>query len=113
MFSPVKLLKTAEVQNVDRQQTLLVLPADYMKRFTPQHSAVFKELDRETLLLSMVGPHERAYDKPYKLVENNGCFHVSVPRRWLRNIGARQGDRLDIHSTTTPDCLVVKFRKTI
>ena len=109
----VSLLKSAEVSNVDQKQTLLVLPADFVKQFTPQHVVTYKELDRTTLLISMVGPHERAYDKPYKLVENNGSFHTSVPRAWLRNTGARKGDRLDIYSTLNPGHLIVKLRKVI
>lgn len=109
----VTLLKTVEVSNVDQKQTLLVLPADYVKRFTPQHVVTYKELERLKLLISMVGPHERAYEKPYKLVENNGSWHASVPRAWLRNTGARKGDRLDIFSTSDPDHLIVQFRKTI
>jgi hypothetical protein len=109
----VKLLKTAECANVDRQQTLLILPLDYVKRFTPQHAVTFQELDRESLLISMVGPHERAFNKPYKLVENNGSFHTSVPRSWLRNTAARKGDRLDIYSTPDPDRLILKLRKMV
>ena len=109
----VSLLKSAEVANVDQKQTLVVLPSDFLKRFTPQHSVTYRTLDRESLLISMVGPHERAYDKPYKLVENNGCWHTSVPRRWLRDVGARKGDRLDIYSTPNPDHLIVKIRKMI
>ena len=109
----VNLLKTSEVANVDQKQTLLVLPHDYVKRFTPQHSVTFQEIDRLTLLISMVGPHERAYNKPYKLVENNGCYHTSVPRSWLRNTGARKGDRIDIYSTPNPDQLLVRLRKVI
>lgn len=109
----VNLLKSAEVANVDQKQTLLILPVDYMKRFTPQHAVTFQELDRESLLITMVGPHERAYNKPYKLVANHGSYHTSVPRTWLRNVGARKGDRLDIFSTIHPDHLIVKLRKMI
>ena len=84
----ISLLKTSVVANVDKKQTLLILPADYVKRFSAQHSVSFQEMERGAMIVSMVAPHERAYNKPYKLVENNGSFHTSIPRSSRSSIAA-------------------------
>jgi hypothetical protein len=110
---PVNLLKTSDVANVDQKQTLLVLPMDFVKRFQDLHAVSYQELPGSSLLLSMVGKTERAHNKAYKLVKNNGSWHASVPRVWLRNVGARKGDRLNIYSTLNPDLLLVQLDKNL
>jgi hypothetical protein len=109
----ISLVKTVEVAHPDRKQTLLILPQDYVKRGSPDHVVQFKTLDRTNMLMSLLGPHDRAYDKTYRLVENNGSWHVSIPRAWLRNIGARHGDRIDVFTTSDPAFLVLQLRKVI
>lgn len=104
------LLKTSTVDNVDRKQTLLVLPATYIQQFSPNHGVTFQEIAQNALMVQMVGPHEQAFNKVYRLVTHHGSGWVSVPRRWLRNVGAREGDRLDVYSTIDPKILVVKHR---
>jgi hypothetical protein len=113
IVQPLKLIKTVTVENVDQKQTLVILPHGYMLQFSPEHKVSFKELDRGSTLLTLVGPTERAYSKLYRLVPNNGSYQVSVPRGWLRNIGARHGDLLDIYTTAHPGHLVAKLRKMI
>ncbi len=110
-MQPVKLLKSTPIANVDKKQTLLILPIDYMRRFSTRHAVTFQELDRTTLLVQMVAPHERAYNRPYKLVTCSGSSWVSIPMAWLRNVAARVGDRLDLYSTADPGLLLLKFRK--
>jgi hypothetical protein len=114
-LNTVFLLKTVQVKNVDRQQTFMILPLQFAKAVGVISGwvAEFQQLDRESMLLTLLGPHDRAYNRTYKVVENNGSWHTSVPRTWLRNCGAREGDRLDVYSTTEPNRLIVKLRKMI
>lgn len=107
---PLRLLKTIEIQDVDKQQTLLIFPADYVSRFTLQHVVTFEELAPDAMLVRMVGLHAQAFARPYKLVTCKGAVWCSVPRVWLRNVAAREGDRIDLFSTADPDVLVVKYR---
>ena len=109
----MQLLKTVPVANMDRKQTLLVLPPTFVRGVGVGHVVSYQELDRESVALTLSGPHDRVYNRSYKVVPNNGSWHTSVPRTWLRNVGAREGDRLDVYSTTDPTCLIVKLRKMI
>lgn len=99
-----------EVADIDSQQTLLVLPIGFLKQFTPEHKATFQELASDMLLLSMVGPDETADNKAYKLVPAHGSFWVSVPRPWLRNVGAEKGDQVFLYASDNPRELLVHFR---
>lgn len=110
-MQPLRILKSVEIQDVSRQQTLLILPADFIKRFSEDHSVTFAELNLHTLLLKVIAPNARSLGKTYKTVRHQGSTQVSVPRWWLRNIGARHGDRIDLYSTIDPDVLLLKFRR--
>ena len=106
------LIKTIRISNVDLKQTLLILPPKFLKQFTVEHCATFQELGVDRLGLTMVAKGERALNRPYKLVRSKGATWVSVPRNWLRNIGARTGDALDLFETENPEYLIVQYRKT-
>src|SRR4051812_13120394 len=108
-----KLLKSIDIGDVDLQQTLLVLPAHYLKQFTLEHCATFQELTPDTLSVSMVAKGQRPMNRPYKLVTRKGASWVSIPRPWLRNIAARPGDYIDLFDTADPLTLIVKYRKAV
>lgn len=107
----VALLKTIEVENSDVRQTLLILPAAYLKQFPSHYKATFRELTMDSLLLSMVSPQDVSAVKSYRLVTSRGSSWTSVPRSWLQNIGARPGDRLEIWATADPTRLLIFFRR--
>lgn len=107
----LRLIKTIEVENVDARQTLLIFPIDFMRRHSTKHMATFQELGPDSLLVRLTGPDQPLLFKGYKLVTSNQASWASIPRPWLRNVGARIGDRLDLFTTTDPDALLLKLRK--
>lgn len=106
----LRLIKTISVENVDERQTLLIFPADFMRLHSTKHVAQFQEVGADQLLVRLVGPGERLLFKGYKLVTSHEASWASIPRGWLRNVGARVGDKLDLFSTPDPGTLVLRFR---
>ena len=104
------LLKEVDVAP-EGQQTLLILPAPFLKQFSPQHGVVFDEISMDILKLTMVDPGEPTAAKVYKLVSSRGSSWVSLPRPWLSNIGARPGDVVALFATADPNTLLVMWRK--
>jgi hypothetical protein len=110
-MQPLQILKSIDVQNADGRQTLLIFPVDFMRRHSVKHLATFQEVGLDTLVVRLVGPHEALVNRGYKLVTSHGANWASIPRAWLRNLGARVGDKLDLFTTADPSSLVLKFRK--
>jgi hypothetical protein len=110
-MTPIQIIKSIDVSNVDEKQTLLIFPIDFMRRHSPKHLATFQEVGLDTLVVRMVGPHEALVNRGYKLVTSKGASWASIPRAWLRNMGARVGDKLDLFTTADPSSLVLKHRK--
>lgn len=107
----LKLLKTIEVENVDERQTLLIFPIDFMRRHSTKHVAQFQEVGDGQLLVRLVGPGEQLLFKGYKLVTSNEASWASIPRSFLRNVGARKGDKLDLFALPDMYTLLLRFRK--
>lgn len=110
-MQPIHLIKTIAVENVDARQTLLIFPAGFMRRHSPKHMATFQELGPDTLLVRLTGPDQPLLFKGYKLVTSHEASWTSIPRPWLRNNGARTGDRLDLFTTADPTALLLKLRQ--
>lgn len=108
---PLRLIKSIDVENIDARQTLLIFPVDFMRRHSPKHVATFQELSHDTLLVRLVGPDQPLLFRGYKLVTSHKASWASIPRPWLRNLGARVGDKLDLFTTTDPDALLLAFRR--
>jgi hypothetical protein len=107
---PLRLIKTIDVENVDVRQTLLILPAAFMKLHVAGCVAQFQEIGNNQVLVRLLGPGERLLFKAYKLVTSHEASWTSIPRGWLRNIGARQGDKLDLYETPDPKTLLLRYR---
>jgi hypothetical protein len=110
-LQPIRIIKSIDVQNADGRQTLLIFPIDFMRRHGLTHLATFQEIGLDTLVVRLVGPHEALVNRGYKLVTSKGAVWTSIPRAWLRNLGSRAGDKLDLFTTADPSSLVLKFRK--
>jgi hypothetical protein len=98
------------VENVDVRQTLLIFPIDFMRRHSPKHVAQFQELGDGQLLVRLIAPGEPLMNKAYKLVTSHEASWASIPRTWLRNQGARAGDKLDLFTLPDPYTLLLRFR---
>jgi hypothetical protein len=109
--SPKAHIKTIAVEDVDRQQTLLIFPVDYVRRFQKPAVATFQEIARDAVAVRLAGAGERVFFKPYKLVTSHEATWASIPRPWLRNIGARVGDLLDLWTTDDPGTLLLQYRR--
>ena len=109
------LLKTIRVDDVDRKQTLLILPTAFLRQFTAAHCASFQELCQGALRLDISEQGERPQNRPYRFVTpKKGGTWVSVPRQWLRNMGARPGDFLDVFEDPADKRkLIVQYRRTV
>ncbi len=105
------LIKTIDVENVDERQTLLIFPIAFMRRHSIKHVAQFQEIGDGQLLVRLIAPGEQLLFKGYKLVTSNQASWASVPRSFLRNVGARKGDKLDLFSLPDPYTLLLRYRK--
>lgn len=106
-----RYIKTIEVEDMDRQQTLLIFPVDFVRKFQRPAVATFQELSGDELAVRLAGEGERIFYKPYKLVTSKEATWASIPRPWLRNIGARAGDKLDLWTTDDPGTLLLQYRR--
>ena len=115
MFKPVQPkghIKTISVEDVDRRQTLLIFPVEFIRRSQAKPTvATFQELSRDTLAVKLAGAGERLFNRGYKLVVCKQATWTSIPPPWLRNIGARAGDVLDLWETEDPSILLLQYRR--
>lgn len=106
-----RLLKSISVSDSDRKQTLLILPIVFLRQFPAAQCASYQELENGLLRVDICQQGEVPSNRGYKLVTSEGATWASVPRQWLRNMGAVPGDLLDVFETDDPTKLIVKFRK--
>jgi hypothetical protein len=80
---------------VDSQQTLLYLPKD-IGGIPREYVAEFTYPKVDALELTLVDPDTPARERRYQVVRHHGGVWTSVPRPWLRDRSARDGDYLRI-----------------
>jgi hypothetical protein len=108
---PRRLIKSIAVENVELRQTLLIFPVDFLRHQGPKHMAQFQELAFGEMAVSLVANGEPLSFRGYKLVTSKEATWASIPRKWLRDVGARVGDDLDLYTTDDPSVLFIRYRK--
>jgi hypothetical protein len=86
---------TLVLSDIDTKQTLLYLPLDTARAVPSAYQAEFNQQPKLDIIeLTFVDPNTPARAKRYKVVRHNGSIWTSVPRPWLRDRSARNGDSL-------------------
>jgi hydrogenase maturation factor len=92
---PLQAIQCTTIPDPDTKQPTVFLPVSVIKGVPKSYMAEWEEVDVTLLRLTFRDPKTMAMNKRYRIVRNNtGACWTSVPRSWLRNIGARQGDEL-------------------
>lgn len=68
----------------DRKQAIIILPAEFVKRFPPEYVANYEPESDTVLRLNLVNP-DFARGRKYSVILHHGAAQVSVPRTWLRD----------------------------
>jgi hypothetical protein len=101
--------RTLAMESVDSKQQLMMLPLDYVRRYPDSYEAEFKELRGGVLQLHIVDPRSPQRAKRYRVVRHHGSAWVSVPRPWLRDRSARDGDEVELLASADPDAMYFRF----
>lgn len=105
----VHLLKSIAIVAVEGRQTLILIPAAFVKRFPKNYVGEYFELDVDRLLLRLVDP-DAAQNTPYTVVRHHGSAQLSIPRFWLKDRAAVPGDAVEVwEDSAQPDRLLVRF----
>jgi hypothetical protein len=88
--------RTLVCADVDHKQQLMHLPMDFVRRYPPSYEAEFKPIPNGLLSLRIVDPRSTAMVKRYRVIRHHGGAWVSVPRPWLRDRSARDGDEIEL-----------------
>jgi hypothetical protein len=91
-----EILKSLTIKDVDGRSQLMMIPKAYVDAHPPDWLAEFGELGQHTLRLTLVDPESRERTKRYTITNAHGARHVGIPRLWLQDRSARDGDVLDL-----------------
>jgi hypothetical protein len=109
--SPTFKQRTITLEEADTKQQLMPLPLDWVRRYPDSFEAEFKELRGGVLELRIVDPRSATKSKRYRIVRHHGSSWVSVPRPWLRDRAARNGDEVELRAGTDPEVMYLFFWK--
>lgn len=75
------------------QQELLYVPKEWVGDAT---EVEYVESGYGTIEIRFCAPRQRPSNKRYRLVEHHGTVQLSLPRRWMRDMGVRPGDAAEL-----------------
>jgi hypothetical protein len=82
------------------KQPLLYFPSEFIEKYASAFWVVdYRNVGVRSLELRVVDPKSTrpsSIFKFFKIVRHNGAVWTSVPKNWLRDIGANAGDRLEV-----------------
>jgi hypothetical protein len=90
-------LRDLVLANSNHQQQLMHLPLDYVRTFPESYVAEFVERGGGIMEMSVVDPRKPARARRYTIVRHHSGAWVSVPRLWLRDKGAKDGDSVSLY----------------
>jgi hypothetical protein len=105
------LYRSFVLKNSDKQQQLLHLPWEWVLCYTEDSEADFREVQRGVLKLELLDKTVKARDKRYKVVRHNGAGWTSLPRTWLRDRKAKDGDTVELWFSDNATRLYVILKK--
>lgn len=107
------IVKTLVLPDPDRKQTILCIPAGFIKTFPENYVAEYSEESANVLRLRIVDPETPASVRRYNIVRHHQTAQLSVPRPWLRDQGvAGEGQHvLEVRTEdASPDSLFLSVR---
>lgn len=95
--------------NPDEAQVRIVLPPTFIKQYPVKFIAEFDEMPDGSLRVRIVNPKTEQLSKRYRVVHHHRSTMLSLPRFWLRDRLAAQGDILDVVDQGL--CVIVTLQK--
>jgi hypothetical protein len=103
--------RTLVCEDVESKQQLMHLPLDFVRRYPESYEAEFKDVRGGLLVMRIVDPRSPQKAKRYRVVRHHGGAWVSIPRPWLRDRSARDGDEVELLASNEPDVFYIRLNK--
>lgn len=106
------VVRALTLESSQTKQQRLRLPPKFVQQYPEHYEAEFDFPRVDTLSLRIVDPQSPARQKRYGIARQKGSYAVSLPRPWLQDVSARDGDTVELcKSDDTPDILYVRFKR--
>ena len=111
-FENLEVVRLVSLEDVYTKQQRVRLPPKFMRQFPDHYEAEFNFPRVNLISLQIVDPQTPARAKRYGVARQNGSYAVSIPRPWLHDVSARDGDEIELcRSDETPDTLYLRFKR--
>jgi hypothetical protein len=109
----LEILRVHTLEDVETKQQRLRLPPEYVSGYPETHEAEFTFPSVTVIVMRMVDPASPAMAKRYNIARQNGSYAVSIPRIWLHDLSAKDGDKVELCQDASggSDYLYLRFKR--